>query len=261
MEQSKYAHSLATAFMVIFIVFGTYVPVSYAELSSHVYVKAQSLTLKEYDKYGEKTIEEEGALLGIGYKLIPKLDATSLSGDGELFYGIVDYDGQLRNGDAVDEKNKYIGVNLHGNLNFLLFESFLEEESLMAITGLGIDCWSRSMNLIHKENGYREIWTNFYGRAGVGFYLLKNVYFSGGVKIPFWTKRHIGDFNLNLNPKGKMGAFIETTILLDHISMDLFFESNKFVKSDMESGKSNQYNGWQPELKGQTIGVSFRSNF
>jgi hypothetical protein len=261
MKQFKSTYKTVMAFAIGLIVFGTCGLEAYAELSSHVYLKAQSLSLKEYDDHGNKITEESGALLGIGYKSIPKQDSTSLSGGGELYYGTVDYAGQLRNGVAVEDKNKYMGLNLHGNMNILIFESFLEEHSLMALGGLGVDCWIKSLSLTHKENGYREIWTNFYGRAGLGFYLFKNVYISGGAKIPLWTRNHIGNFGLNLNPKGKIGTFLEPTIVFDHLSIDLFYESNKFGTSDIQSRKGIQYNGWQPESVGRTIGISLRSRF
>lgn len=261
MKPYKFTCKIAVAFTVMFIVFGTNGFKAYAEKSSHVYLKAQSLSLKEFDRHGDKINEESGALLGIGYKSIPDHDSTSFNGGGELYYGTVDYSGRLRSGIAVEDKNKYVGLNLRGNMNILLFDSFLEEQALMATGGLGVDCWIKSLSLIHKENGYREIWTNFYCRAGLGFYLFKNVYISGGAKIPLWTKNHIGNFGLNLSPKGKTGIFLEPSIIFDHLSIDLFYESNKFSTADMQSRKGAQYNGWQPESIGRTIGISLRSNF
>jgi hypothetical protein len=229
-------------------------------LSSHVYAKVQSLNLKEYNVYGDKVNEETGALFGIGYKSIPKLDENSFSGGGEVFFGTVETNVNQGSGEASEDINKYLGMNLNGNLNFIMFDSFLEDQSLIATGGLGLDCWIRTIGLSHYQTAYREIWTNFYGRAGLGFYLIKNVYITGGVKWPFWTQRHIGDFGLNINPGGKLGIFLEPSITFKHLALDLFFESNKFG-DDITSRKAGRYNGWQPASIGRSFGISVRSNF
>jgi len=230
-------------------------------MSKHVYVKAQFLSLKEIDQNDGKALEESGALIGIGYKLIPEQTSSSFSGDGELYYGVVSYEGQSQMGVSFKDRNKYTGINLDGNFNVFLCDLASDEQSLMAVGGLGIDSWIRSINLIRKEYGYREIWTNFYGRAGLGLYLMKDFYISGGVKVPFWTSKHIGDFDLSLNPKGKTGVFFETTILMKYLSLFLFYEANRFEGINNESQKADQYYGWYPETKGRNIGFSLRSRF
>jgi hypothetical protein len=229
-------------------------------LSNHVYAKVQSLCLKEYDIYGDKINEETGALFGIGYKSIPSMDTDSFSGGGEVFFGEVETNVSSENNATYENKNKYAGLNLNGNMNFVLFDSFLKDQSLMATGGLGLDCWIRTIGLANYKNAYREIWTNFYGRAGLGFYLLQNVYITGGVKWPFWTQRHIGDFGININPGGKLGYFLEPTIVFKHLSLDLFYESNKFG-DDVSTRKSGRLSGWQPASIGRSFGFSVRSNF
>jgi hypothetical protein len=261
MKQSKFQFRAASAFIVIIIVCGTNILDAYAKLSKHVYLKAQFLSLKEFDSHGNQTREESGGLLGIGYKLIPEQDSSSICGDGELYLGVVGYDGQSQNGESFKDKNKYTGLNLNGNINLFLCNLFSEERSLMAIGGLGVNSWIRSINLIHTEYGYREIWTNFYGRAGLGLYLTKNVYLSGGAKVPFWTSKHIGDFDIELNPRGRTGAFFETSVMVSHFSLYLFYESNRFKKSYVKTQTVYQYYGWQPESKGRVIGFSLRSRF
>jgi hypothetical protein len=253
----------AVAFILAILIQATGIPSACAadSLPSHVYLKLKSLSLKEYDAYGNKINEETGAMLGIGYKSIPGQDSNSFSGGGEVFYGTVETNVISQKGTLFEDKNKYIGLNLHGNMNFILFDSFLEDQFLMATGGLGLDCWIRSIGLLHKDTASEEIWTNFYGRAGLGFYLMKNVYISGGVKFPFWTQRHIGDFGLNLNPSGKLGVFIEPTIIFKHLTLDLFYESSKYGESDMRRGRSGKYNGWQPASVGRSFGISARSNF
>jgi len=261
MKHYKFISKHASSFGLMILIHMTCVSVASADmLSSHVYVKVQSLRLKENDIYGDKVNEETGALFGIGYKSIPSLDDNSFSGGGEVFFGEVETNVNSENSAVYENKNKYVGLNLNGNMNFILFDSFIEDQSLMATGGLGLDCWIRSIGLSNYKKAYREIWTNFYGRAGLGFYLLKNVYITGGVKWPFWTQRHIGDFGLNINPGSKLGIFLEPTITFKHLALDLFFESNKFG-DDATSRKAGQYNGWQPASIGRSFGVSVRSNF
>jgi len=250
-----------SAALIIILFSGIGIHPSHAKLSKHVYVKAQFLSLKEIDQNDGKILEESGALIGIGYKLIPEQKSSSFSGDGELYYGVVEYEGQSQMGVSFKDRNKYTGINLDGNINIFLCNLASDEQSLMAVGGLGIDSWIRSINLIHKEYGYREIWTNFYGRVGLGLYLMKDIYISGGAKVPFWTSKHIGDFDLNLNPKGKTGVFFETSILMKYFSLYLFYESNRFQGVNTGSQKTDQYYGWCPETKGRNIGFSLRSRF
>jgi len=261
MKPSGMIYRTATAFIITVIVFITTIPAAYAKISNQVYVKAQFLSMKEFDDKSDKILEESGALFGVGYKLIPERDSSSLRGDGEIYFGVVDYDGQSENGNSFKDKNKYLGLNLDGNMNFFLCNLLSEEQSLMAMAGLGIDSWIRSINLIHKEYGYREIWTNFYGRVGLGTYLKKDFYVSGGLKIPFWTSRHIGDFDLDLNPKRKTGVYIETSILIRYFSLYFFYESNRFQASHLSQETGDQYYGWQPDSKGRNIGFSLRYRF
>jgi hypothetical protein len=250
----------ALAFVLAFLVHGKDIPVAFADtLSSHVYAKVQSLSLKEYGSYGDKINEETGALFGIGYKSIPSLDTNSFSSGGEVFFGTVETPQNRGGGPEFENRNKYLGLNLNGNMNFILFDSFLEDQSLIASGGLGLDCWIRTIGLSSYQKAYKEIWTNFYGRAGLGFYLLKNVYITGGVKWPFWTQRHISDFDLNINPGGKLGFYLEPSIVFKHLSLDLFYESNKFGEDI--SRKSGRYSGWQPAAIGRSFGISVRSNF
>jgi hypothetical protein len=261
MKQIIYIFRVAFFSTFISLLSGHLIPWAYAGLPHHAYVTAQYLMLKEFYDHGNKAREESGGLFGIGYKLNPNQNSSSFSGDGEVYFGVVDYEGQSLNGEPFKDKNKYTGLNLNGNATFFLCNLFSEESSLMALGGVGINSWIRSINLIRKEYGYREIWTNFYGRTGLGLYLGKNVYISGGVKIPFWTSKHIGDFDIELNPKGRMGAFFETSILVSNFSLFLFYESNRFQKSEMPSVKADQYQGWQPESEGRSIGFSLRSRF
>jgi hypothetical protein len=262
MKRYEILYKASAAFVLVILIQTTVVSFVCADsLSSHVYMKLQSLSLKEYDAYGDKINDETGATLGVGYKSIPRQDSTSFSGGGEVFYGTVETNIKLQNGVSLKDKNKYFGLNLRGNMNFILFDSFLEDQSLMATGGLGVDTWIKSIGLLHKELASDEIWTNFYARAGLGFYLLKNVYISGGVKLPFWTQRHIGDFGLNINPNGKLGFFIEPTIISKNLSIDLFYESNKFGESDGRRGSPGRYNGWQPSSVGRSFGISARAKF
>lgn len=261
MGQNKYCFKTEMAFVLIMLILGIHIHIARAELSNHVYVKVQSLSLKEYDGFGTKINEESGAMVGIGYKSIPIPDSNSLSGGGEVYFGTVESNGQSLNGTEVEDRNRYTGLSLRGNINILLIDSFLEDRSLMAICGLGLDCWIHSISLFRKEHAYREIWTNLYSRMGLGFYIYKNVYISGGAKIPLWTQNHVGEFNLNLNPRGRMGVFFEPTIIFKHVSVDLFYDTNKFDKSGLQPGKTSRYNGWQPASVGSSLGISIHSNF
>jgi hypothetical protein len=261
MGQNKYCFKTEMAFVLIMLILGIHIHIARAELSNHVYVKVQSLSLKEYDGFGTKINEESGAMVGIGYKSIPIPDSNSLSGGGEVYFGTVESNGQSLNGTEVEDRNRYTGLSLRGNINILLIDSFLEDRSLMAICGLGLDCWIRSVSLLRKAHAYNEIWTNLYSRMGLGFYIYKNVYISGGAKIPLWTQNHVGEFNLNLNPRGRMGVFFEPTIIFKHVSVDLFYDTNKFDKSGLQPGKTSRYNGWQPASVGSSLGISIHSNF
>lgn len=261
MKHYKFTTKAALAFAATILIQAVCISIAQAEtLSTHVYAKVQSLDLKEFDVSGDKINEETGALFGVGYKSIPSPDTNSFSGGGEVFFGTVETNVNRGRGTECEDSNKYIGLNLNGNMNYVLFGSFLKDQALMATGGLGLDCWVRTIGLSSYRKAYREIWTNFYGRAGLGFYLLKNVYVTGGVKWPLWTQRHIGDFDLNINPGGKLGFFLEPSIVFKHLSLDLFYESNKFGE-DISSRESGRYSGWQPASIGRSFGISVRSNF
>jgi hypothetical protein len=255
------SYCLSAAFTVILIFIGTGVPDANAEFLGHVYLKAKSLSMKEYNEEGDRTTRESGALLGIGYKLIPREDSSSLSCDGEFYYGVVDYDGHLEDGEPFNDSNKYIGLNLGGNMNFFLCNLYSERRSLLAITGLGIDTWVRSIGIFKPEHGFREIWTNLYGRAGLGAYVSNNIFISGGAKIPLWTSKHVGEFDIHINPNGKPGTFIETSFIFMRYSIYLFYETSRFENYGAGDAEADQYYGWQPSTKGRTIGFSFRSSF
>jgi hypothetical protein len=228
-----------------------------AGVSDQLYLKARSLSWKEFDDYGAKLMGESGTIYGIGYKSLPDPARTSFSSDGELYYGVVDYDGHLQNMEPFKDKDRYFGYRLEGCISWPLFKPSAEKQSLLTVLGLGVDMWQRSVGINSDESGYDELWKNIYGRAGLGYYPTKNVYISGGVKVPFWTQNSFE--GINTNPGGKIGTYLDATISFGHFSANVFYESMKFVKSHAETYLI--YYVWQPATEVQSIGASIGYNF
>jgi hypothetical protein len=223
--------------------------------SNQVYGKVQSYKWTEYRDNGDKFLKESGTFISIGHRLLPKPDSFSFSDNAEIYFGTVEYDGQYADGTSLKDDSDYKGMTVDANVSLPLYKSSSGEQSLLAIGGIGINRWTRSV-ASGSSDSYDEVWTTLYGRAGLGFYAMKKLYVSGGVKIPMQTKNNVDELGLNLSPKGKTGPFFEASCLLQKVSIGLHYESAKFGKSDEDYSEKYNAPGHQPDSEVEEIGVS-----
>ncbi len=194
----------------------------------------------------EKLLEETGAIFGTGvtFKGLSRQhtnnDAYRLTyGFGLGFdFGQVDYDGQTQDGTPAQTDVNYLGMNLGGQLGWLFKTSadwlFIEPNLNLALT-----TWYRDLQSTDSARGYKENWTNIYGRAGLTFSLpFKHDYMfciSGGAIIPLYVKNEVNDITdgFALKPKAfHPTPYANLAFEYKKFGIEMFYESFLFGESD-----------------------------
>jgi hypothetical protein len=220
---------------------------------------------REFDG-GDELLEESGARysLGIGFESAISPDSlTVFSGEGKIYFGTVDYDGQacaILTGVCVPSESE---TNYDGIMAEARIARRYPKEGGGAVEvfgAAGIDSWTREIESTAIASGGSEDWTVFYGRAGVGWrtgsYALR-----GGVKLPFIVDEST-DFGVDLEPEGTASLFLSFSATVHDSpqqswAISLFYDSYRFDESDHVLVWTNfgLLEVWQPESRQDVLGL------
>lgn len=225
----------------------------------------QYFTWEEFDG-GQRLLRESGPLYGFGGGTgvgLLRTDRGTLLLDtrGELFGGVVGYDGQTQQGAPVDTDVVYFGLRAEGDVGWR-FEA--ARASFEPFAGLGYRWWRRDLqNSTTSQNGttlpvsgYLEQWRTAYLKLGLrGGYRYSDtvrMFVEAGARYPFATANDV-DFpglgRLTVRPGGLWTAFAEGGIRYGRFRPSVFYEGLRFSASPVVSGVL------QPDSSSDIIGV------
>jgi hypothetical protein len=229
--------------------------------TADVYVKIENFTWKEYDDYGAQLLEESGPILGFGVTAKSEMDyAFTLKIKGELFGGVIDYDGQTQAGMPVTTDTEYFGFKAEGDVGrkfIIAKKSFFEP-----FAGLGYRRWSRDIQSTGFAIGYKERWWSFYGRFGLHGDLVFSdqvkAFAEGGVILPIQNENEV-DFSkfglstISVEPGNEASYFAEAGFRWKRVKSSVFYEGMRFSRSGLDEIFHALY---QPESKADIFGVN-----
>ncbi|MBN2654942.1 MAG: autotransporter domain-containing protein [Nitrospirae bacterium] len=228
----------AAAFFVIFSISLGLSPATAANLD--VYIGVDNFIWKEFDTDGSRLLKEKGPVyvLGVSSKFNPTADLT-VKTKGEIYGGIIDYDGQTSIGTPAQTDTTYFGIKLEGDLGWKVQAS--DYSTVEPFAGLGMRWWARDLETTSTASGYTEIWRTIYARVGVrGDYKVSDstkMFAEVAYKLPVSNDETVhnypgasGNFDLKPGKKGSMSA--ELGVQWKLFKASLFYETMRFSRSD-----------------------------
>jgi hypothetical protein len=249
----------------IFFVFGFglfYDPAAaVASGEADMYAKIEYFTWKEYDDYGARLLEESGPILGFGVAAKSDMNYSfTLKCKGELFGGLIDYDGLTLQGMPFTTDTEYFGFKVESDLGrkFMIAKRF----SLEPFAGLGYRRWSREIQSTSFAFGYKETWWTFYGRLGLQGDLVftdqLTAFADGGIKVPIRNENEVdfrtfGLSTITVEPGNEVSYFAEAGLRWRNLKSSVYYEGMRFSKSALDEIFQAVY---QPESKADIFGIS-----
>lgn len=245
------------------------VPKAYAGADTSAEVSMESFQWSEYDSSGSRLLREHGPRLGFGLRwdnYARPLDHWRYSALTRLTVGTVSYDGQTQSGVPVQTDTQYTG--LRGEV----MAGYQVGFGLLVQGGAGLDLWQRLIKDTTSAIGYRETYSIFYAKAGIGYLghvgggrLLAVV----GPKMPVYTNeyvdmRHVGYDPLTLHPGRRVSPFGQIEFISESGDQpqwraSLYYDSYRFTPSDpatLTAGGATVGQAWQPESRTDVIGAT-----
>ncbi|MBI5739455.1 MAG: hypothetical protein HZA16_01940 [Nitrospirae bacterium] len=232
-----------------------------------IYLTAQSFQWKELNSAGAQLLKESGPLYGAGGSAKWHLKSVTLKAGGELFGGVIDYDGQTietRNSPSVPVQTdaNYWGYRIEATAGYKFMVA--EKASLEPFIGPALKYWERDLKSTDAARGYVEKWTNIYARLGMlGVIRMSNgvnIFAEGGVKVPIYNENRVDLFDITIEPGKEEAYFAELGFKWRLLKTSLFYEGLRFSRSDSELANDGQ-RYLQPESKGDIIGVKAGVSF
>jgi hypothetical protein len=245
----------------------------------YAYPSLQYFTWEE-DFGGRRLLHEEGVLYSAGAAVAVDFLQTAagvltLHGKGELFGGVVDYDGQTQGGLPVTTAVSYVGTKTEGAIGWALP---LARSRLEPFVGLGYRWWLRDIHDATLTDprrsapvqvlGYTEHWESAYTKLGVAFsHRLSRewqLFAEAGGKYPFYNANTIHleietapdtvTANPVLKPTPRWSAFAELGARYRRVRLALFYEGYRVGLSPVRP--LGPLGLVQPESHEDLVGVS-----
>jgi hypothetical protein len=229
---------------------------------------------------GRRLVYEQGVLYSAGAAVAVDLLQTAagvltLRGKGELFGGVVDYDGQTQQGLPVNTEVSYVGTRAEGAVGWAVP---LARSRLEPFAGLGYRGWLRnihdatitdpSRSAPVQSLGYTEHWDSAYTKLGVAVsYRLDQawrLFAEAGGKYPFYNANSIHleietelqtvTGTLVVKPEPRWSAFAELGARYRHVRLALFYEGYRVGQSPVRHIGPLEF--VQPQSKEDLVGIS-----
>jgi len=209
---------------------------------------------------GEQVLEETGGRIGVEFagKSNPERGGV-VAFRTKLYYGQVDYDGQLQDGTSYQTETVYAGWLLEGGGGCRI--PLNEHQALDLMGRLGMELWLRRLDP-DGSAGYDEYWLPFYLKVGAEVAAIADKgWMAGlGLKVPLYTAETVdldrqGGGTITLNPKPRLSPYFEGGYKYKAFSVLGYFDSYWFNESDPDGGI------YQPESLSLQVGVRLAWNF
>jgi hypothetical protein len=226
---------------------------------------------------GRRLVHEQGVLYSAGAAVAVDLlqtaaGALTLRGKGELFGGMVDYDGQTQRGLPVNTDVSYVGTRAEGALGWAVP---LARSRLEPFAGLGYRWWLRDIHDATTTDpsrsealGYMEHWESAYTKLGmaVSHRLGREwrLFAEAGGKYPFYnantihleieTAPHTVVVNPVVKPTPRWSAFAELGARYRRFRLAFFYEGYRVGQSPVRH--IGPLGLFQPQSKEDLVGVS-----
>jgi len=235
------------------------------------YPSLQYFTWEEFVG-GRRILQEKGLLYGAGAAVALDLLQTdagvlTLRGKGELFGGVVDYDGQTQASLPANTDVSYFGTRAEGGVGwaFPLASSRIEP-----FVGLGYRWWLRDIHdttttdpsqpgMIQAQ-GYTEQWESAYTKLGLAFsHLLSREWrlaVEAGGKYPFYNANtfDLGLGSMTVKPEPRWSAFAELGARYRQLRLTLFYEGYRVDQSPVRRRGTVEF--FQPQSNEDIVGIS-----
>ena len=213
----------------------------------------------EEENNGRRLLTESGPIFGVGTAVGLNLLQTDTNGSlvlktkGELFGGVVDYDGQTQSPSSLPVKTDVTYFGGKGELN--LGWSFPAGRfAIQPFSGIGYRVWLRDLHdsstttntsgqrnggsQVVQVQGYTETWESAYARLGLTLsHTFDNdwrMFLEGGASYPFYNTNSvdiIGNGTATIRPEGRWSAFGEMGIRTGKIRTALFYQGYRTDQS------------------------------
>lgn len=206
----------------------------------------------EEESGGRKLLTESGPIYGIGTAVGLNLLQTDTSGSlflktkGELFGGVIDYDGETQAPSSLPVKTDVTYVGGKGELN--LGWSFPAGRfALQPFSGIGYRIWLRDLHdssttdrngQVLQVQGYTEVWESAYTKLGLALsHSFDNgvrLFLEGGVSYPFYNTNSVdivGNGTVTVRPDGRWSAFGEAGIRTGKVRTAIFYQGYRTDQS------------------------------
>ncbi len=225
---------------------------------------------------GRKLLTESGPIYGIGTAVGLNLLQTDNSGflllrtKGELFGGVVDYDGQTQPPSSLPVKTDVTYFGGKGELN-LGWSYPAGRFLLQPFAGLGYRLWLRDLHDSSTRDGsgqavqvqgYTETWESAYTRLGLSLtHTFDNgvrMFWEGGASFPFYNSNSLdltGDGTVTVRPEGRWSAFGEFGVRTARIRTALYYQGYRTDQSPAVR-VSPSVSILQPRSTEDVVGVS-----
>jgi hypothetical protein len=226
---------------------------------------------REYDTAGNQLLEEKGprfVMHGHYEKWLPS--GAVFGGQGDLYFGSVDYDGQTQSGVPVQTDTDYSGFRFEGGGGYL---APVGAHGIGVIGSIGFDSWIRSLQSAYDRNGnfvygYDEEWFTFYARIAAAWNTRTGGWeqrLRAGLKYPFYTENYVPDFGVTLEPEPGPSYFVnwETHWAVSRavsLGLALYYEYTVYDASDPELAYDGNFY-YQPESRQWVTGARFQMAF
>jgi len=226
---------------------------------------------QEFDANGVRLLSEHGprATLSGRIELDTGLRPLLVRVLGNAYAGVVDYDGQIQGTTSflthtfVSSETTYRGGQAELQIGYSRqTQSF---SALELFLGAGVEGWSRDISGSvdaggSSVSGFREDYTVYYGRIGLGFEETGNILnasFHVGAKLPYTVdeKVVISGVPLTLHPDGKWSAFADYRLTLQRNFLEFYYEGLRFDPSPVK----NTF--FQPESTVDSYGIRLGREF
>jgi hypothetical protein len=238
------------------------------------YFSSQYFTWSEFNG-GRRLLKESGSLFAGGIQaefLIPRhaQSALALRGKGELFGGVVDYNGETQAPNSVPVRTEvsYLGTRQDLDLGY---RYSAESWYLEPFGGAGYRWWLRTLHNTTSTNGapvsgYTEYWQTAYLRLGThGLYQVApgvSLFAEAGGKYPFYTGNSV-DFiesgTTTFRPGGKWSGFAEGGVTYRRVKLTLSYEGFRFSTSPLVRVGTRSF--FQPESSSDIFGLNVGWSF
>jgi len=238
-------------------------------IDARVYGHLEQFNWKEY-LAGHEIVRDSGPMYGIGADInISPPVMLMIEGNGEFYFGNLDYDGFIQNPYGVEpyrSKTQYLGIK--GSADMAVILDITDHFYLKPYLGIGVNAWQRRLdNTGSRVYGYDESWLTLFALAGMGAGVTINrtveVFGKAVLRLSAYNIEKVdmsnigGPSGIYLSPGRQPSFCAEAGVNVAFVSLSLFYETLRFAESDIDS----KYDVFQPESKADTYGVRLGAVF